>query len=59
MKLYELLTDIEFQQEVHIVYYDYEKEERIETTREKADYNEVRYLYSEEDKIYIEVDNED
>ena len=58
MKVYELLINVDIQNQIRFCYYDYEKEERIEITREEADYKEIRYLYTENDEIYIEVDME-
>lgn len=59
MKLYELLDEVEIQSDMKIVYYDYDKEERIEITEKRAKDKEIRYIYCEEDVLYIEVEKED
>ena len=54
----ELLDNAEFQVTIHFVYYDYGKEERIEITEKQAEDKEIRYIYCENDEIYIEIDME-
>lgn len=58
MKIYELLNNVEIQVTIHFCYYDYDKEKRIEITEEEAEGKEMRYIYTENDEIYIEVDND-
>lgn len=50
---------IDFQCAVHLCYYDYDKEERIEGNREELGGKGISYIYSENDEIYIEVEMED
>ena len=59
MRLYELLESIEIQSDVHFVYYDYEKCERYEISKEEASGKEIRYLYVDDGELYVEVDMED
>ena len=59
MKVYELMINVEFQNQIYFCYYDYDKEERIKITREEADYKKVRYIYSEDNEIFIEVEMEE
>ena len=59
MLTWELLDNIEVQGVKHYCYYDYNKEERIEITYKQAYDKEVKYLYCEDNEIYIEVDMED
>ena len=54
----EIKYNIEFQNQIHYCYFDYEKNERIITSFQEADGKEVKYIYSENDEIYIEYDNE-
>lgn len=56
MKLYELLNNVEIQSDLCIVYYDYEKGERIEILESEAQDKEMRYLYSENNCLFIEVE---
>lgn len=56
MKVYELTEQVEVQSEIKFCYYDYEKEERIELTKEKADFCDVRYMYVDDGILYVEVD---
>ena len=57
MKVYQL-QEIEIQTEVQYCYYDYEKEERIFITREEAEEKEIRYMYVENNEIFIEVESD-
>ena len=59
MTLHSLLLNIELQSEYKVVYYDYEKEERIEVLAEDYGDNEIKYLYVDDGIIYIEIDNEE
>lgn len=52
----DLLYNCCIQQQVHYCYYDYEKEKRIEISAKRAADCEIRFLYSENDEIYIEVE---
>ncbi len=59
MKVQELFNQVELQSEIIYCYYDYENtEERIVIDKEKAKEFEIRYIYCENNKIYIEVDIE-
>ncbi|PWM19940.1 MAG: hypothetical protein DBX97_04290 [Collinsella tanakaei] len=58
MKLYELLDEVEIQSDMKIVYYNYKKEKRIEITEKQAKNKTIRYLYSENDILFIEVEKE-
>ena len=51
----ELIRDIDVQSEVCYCYYDDNREERIEITGEQAREKEIKYLYCEDNIIYIEV----
>ena len=60
MKVYELLDNVEFQNTIHFCYYDYEdKEDLIMITEKEAENKTIRYIYTQNDEIYIEVDMED
>ncbi len=59
MKAFELLDGVEFQNEVKFVRYDYEHEVRVEITEDQAAYRDIRYIYSENDVLFIEVDSEE
>lgn len=59
MKLYKLLDEVEILSDMKIVYYDYDKEKRIEITEKRAKDKKIRYIYCEEDALYIEVEKED
>lgn len=59
MKLYELLLNTEIQSEYKTVYYDEEKEERVEVENEsEVKDNEIKYIYAENEIIYIEIEKE-
>ena len=48
---------IDVQSEVRIVYYDHKRGERIDITEDpECEYREIRYIYSEENVIYFEVE---
>lgn len=59
MKLYELLNNIEIQSEICVVYYDFDLERRMEISTHAARNEEVRYLYSENNILYIELEKEE
>ena len=59
MKLDQLILDAEIQSEYKIVYYDYEEERRITVSPDGYGNKDVRYLYVEDDVLYIEIDIED
>lgn len=57
MTVNELLENIEIQTEVVICYYDEDKNERIELQRcEEIGDKEIKYMYVDNDSIYIEID---
>lgn len=60
MELYELLNKIEIQSEYKIVYYDETKNKRIEIFNPKPyyTYNDIKYIYAENNIIYIEIEIE-
>lgn len=47
---------IEFQCETTFCYYDYEKEKRIIITQQEAENKEIKYIYIENDSLFIEVE---
>lgn len=49
---------VEFQVAVHLCYYDYDTDERIEGNVEELGNKEIRYMYTEDNEIYIEVEME-
>lgn len=49
---------IEIQCQVVLCYYDYNKDKRIPITREEAADREIKYMYVEDDAIYIELEVE-
>ena len=49
---------IDFQVAVHLCYYDYDKEERIEGNVEELGNKPISYIYTENDEIVIEVEME-
>ena len=59
MKVYELLNNVEFQNEIIFCCYDYVDFERKIITKEQANNKDVKYIYVEADELYIEVDDED
>ena len=59
MKLYKLLESVEIQSDVHFVYYDYDKCERYEISKEDVSGKEIRYLYVDDGELYIEVEEMD
>lgn len=58
MKLYQIFLYIEIQGDYKVVYYDYEKDERIEVDPQHYTDKEVAYMYTENNTLYIEIDNE-
>lgn len=56
--LNDLFNSAEVQSEAKFYYYDYEKEERIELTKEEAGDYEIKYIYNEDGIIVFEVDKE-
>lgn len=47
---------IEIQCETTFCYYDYEKEERIIITQQEAENKEIKYIYIENDSLFIEIE---
>ena len=61
MKLYELLSSVEIQVEYTLAYYDEKQGKRINIERnliefEKHQQDEIRYMYIENGKLYIELE---
>lgn len=55
----QLLNNVEMQGETKICYFDYDKCERIEVPESAEIYDKnIKYMYPENDTIYIEFDNE-
>lgn len=59
MKLSDFLGNIEVQSEYRVVYYDEEKNERVEISDEEAGDKEIKYVYCENNILYIEVEVEE
>ena len=60
MTVTQLLTNIiEIQCEVIYCYYNYLKDERFIITKEMAANMDIRYIYIENEKLYIEVNNDE
>ena len=58
MYLYELLqSDIDFQSPWKVVEFDYDDYERVELDPSEASDRLIRYIYCEDDYIYIEVES--
>ena len=51
-------TGIEIQCQVVLCYYDYNKDKRVLITREEAQDHEIKYMYVEDDTLYIELEVE-
>ena len=49
---------IEIQCEIVYCCYDYETERRKEITYDEAKEKDIRYIYCEDNKIFIEIENE-
>lgn len=54
----EIFNEIEVQSEVCIVKFDDDKNERVELERASALEKEIRFMYCENDILYIEVESE-
>ena len=50
---------IEIQCEKVFCYYDYNKSERITITEDQAIDYQIKYIYTEENTLYIEIEMED
>lgn len=59
MTIKDLTNNIDIQNTIHYCYYDYDKSERIEITEEMANDKEIKYLYCDDNEIYIEIDMDD
>ncbi len=60
MKLYELLDAVDFQSEIRVVYFDWKNFERVEVfDMKKYRGNSIKFVYSENDILYIEIEVED
>jgi len=49
---------IEIQCQVVLCYYDYIKDMRVPITRDEAQNHEIKYIYVEDDTLYIELEVE-
>ena len=49
---------IEIQCQMVLCYYDYDKDKRVLITREEAQDHEIKYMYVENDILYIELEVE-
>ena len=58
MTVGEIFDNIEVQSEVCIVKFDDDKNERVELERASAFEKEIRFMYCENDILYIEVESE-
>lgn len=56
MKLSEFLDRVEIQSECCVVYYDEDKNERVEISDKEARDKEIRFIYSENNILFIEVE---
>lgn len=57
MTVQDILDQIDIQCQCHVVYYDEEKNERVEILDEEKMLNSrIQYMYSEDDEIYFEVE---
>lgn len=55
----ELLKNVEMQGDFTLCYYNYDKYERIEVPESEEIYDKmIKYMYPENNTIYIEFDNE-
>ena len=59
MKVKTLMNEAEFQTAIHFVWYDYDTDTLHEISEEEANDYEIKYIYTENDEIVIEVDKED
>lgn len=59
MKLYEMFLNIEIQSEYKVIYYDYEKEDRVVVDPKNYTDKDINYLYVDDGILYIEIDNEE
>ena len=55
----DLRKNIDIQVQVHLCWYDYDTEERVFGTEEELGDKEIKYMYTEHDEIFIEVETED
>lgn len=58
MTVGEIFDNIEVQSEVCIVKFDDDKNERVELERASVLEKEIRFMYCENDILYIEVESE-
>lgn len=56
MTVRDLFDNVEVQSEVSIVYYDEDRNERIELQRKKALDKEIKFMYCENDVLFVEVE---
>lgn len=55
----DMRNQVDFQVEVRLCYYDYDSDERIFDTSENLGDKEVKYVYTENDAIIIEVEHDE
>ena len=55
----DLVNNVDIQVQVHLCYYDYDNDERVFGTEEELGSKEIKFMYTENDEIIIEVEMED
>lgn len=55
----DLRNNIDIQVEVHLCWYDYNTDERVFGNFDELADKEIKYMYTENDEIIIEVEMED
>ena len=55
----DLRKNIDIQVQVHLCWYNYDTEERVFGTSDELGNKEIKYMYTENDEIIIEVEMED
>ena len=54
-----MFLNIEIQSEYKVIYYDYEKEDRVVVDPKNYTDKDINYLYVDDGILYIEIDNEE
>lgn len=54
----DLTNNVDVQVQVHYCYYDYDYDVRVETCYDSVGGKEIKYMYCENDEIWIEVEND-